>query len=142
MSATGRVRDRGTTLIEALVVIAIVGLVAAIGFPRLQNSLATMGWRETVAVVTTRLRQVRADALRTDRPAAFVIAADGHGFSAPGGGTVATPAGVELSSPTGKVIGFYGDGSSSGGAIWVSAGRRGTPVRVSPGTGAVSVGGG
>jgi general secretion pathway protein H len=142
MSATGSRRDAGTTLIEALVTVAVIGLAASVGFPRLQQSLASLSWRESIAVVAARLRQVRADALRTGNVTAFVIAHDGRGYSAPGGGFVPTPPGVELTSPSGRAIGFYGDGSSSGGSIWVSARGRSLPVRVSPATGAISVGGG
>jgi type II secretory pathway pseudopilin PulG len=140
MSATGS-RDAGTTLIEALVVVALIGLAASVGFPRLQQSLASLSWRETIAVVAARLRQVRADALHSGGVRAFVIARDGRGYSAPGGGFVATPSGVELTAPSGRAIGFYSDGSSTGGAIWVSARGRSVPVRVSPDTGAISVGG-
>ncbi len=137
MSATGNGPDAGTTLIEALVVVAITSLVTLIGFPRLQQSLRILSQRQTAAVVAARLREARADAMSADRARAFVVGADGRGFAATGRGFARTPPGVELSAPTGRAIVFFGDGSSNGGAVWVSAGRRSTPIIVAPATGAV-----
>ena len=51
MSATGRARDGGTTLIEALVVVAITVLVSLVAFPRLQQALVTLSQRQTASVV-------------------------------------------------------------------------------------------
>ncbi len=144
MSATGELEPRrraqaGTTLIEALVVVAITSLVALIGFPRLQQGLLTFAQRQTVSVVVARLRQIRAEAMLNDEPMAFAIGRDGRRFGASDGVAARTPPGVELSSSN-RTVAFYGDGSSSGGSIWVSAARHGERVMVAPATGGVSVG--
>jgi len=140
MSATGRPAEAGTTLIEALVAIAITSLIALVGFPRLQQALLGLAQRQTVAVVAAHLRQVRAAALWTDQRRALVITADGRGYAA--SGTIsAVPPGVELSSSGGGPITFYGDGSTTGGVIWVTAARHSVPVIVTPVSGAISVGG-
>ena len=144
MSATGDLESRGgaqagTTLIEALAVVAITSLVALIGFPRLQQELLTLAQRQTVCVVAARLRQVRAEAMVGDRPMVFAIGRDGLDFRASDGASARTPPGVELNAARPGVT-FYVDGSSSGGSIWVRAGRRSVPVFVAPVTGAVSVG--
>jgi prepilin-type N-terminal cleavage/methylation domain-containing protein len=141
MSVRGTSGDSGTTLIESLVVVAIVGLAAAIGFPRLQQALATVSRRETVSAVAAELREARAAALRADRPRQFVVARDGRAYAGPGSGAVRTAWGVELRPTSSRMIAFFGDGSSTGGALWVSAQGRSTLVRVSPATGAISVGG-
>jgi general secretion pathway protein H len=147
MSATGRERDSGTTLIEALVVVAISALVGLIGFPRLQQGLLTLAQRQAVASVAESLRRTRAVAYLTDRPAALVVATDGLGWAASDGSAQRLPPGVSLvaqdrSGHSGDSIAFFGDGSSTGGAVWVSAGHRSIPVFVAPLTGAVAVGGG
>jgi type II secretory pathway pseudopilin PulG len=130
--------DAGTTLVEALAALAITSLVALIGFPRLQQALIGASQRQTVAVVAAQLRQVRTAALRTDRPQALAVFADGGGFAALGATSTVRP-GLRLSSGSGRAIAFYGDGSSPGGVIWVTAGGRSLPVTVAPVTGAISV---
>jgi len=141
MSATGSRRDAGYTLIEALVVVAITTLVALIGFPMMRSALLGLSQRQTVAVVAADLRRVRADALRADARRTFAVSRDGRRYAATGTGVAGTPPGVELTSAGGAPISFYGDGSSSGGAVWVSAARRSIPIVVSSATGAISVGG-
>ncbi|HXU99200.1 MAG TPA: prepilin-type N-terminal cleavage/methylation domain-containing protein [Caulobacteraceae bacterium] len=141
MAAKNRSLDGGTTLIESLVVLAIIGLTAAIGFPKLQQALAAVSRRETVSAVAAELRQARAYALRADRPTQFVIARDGRAYQGPGSREARTAWGVELRPVTGRAIGFFGDGSSTGGALWVSARGRSTLIRVAPATGAILVGG-
>ena len=66
MSAIGS--DRGTTLIEALAVVAITALLALVGFPSLRDTLSGFAQRETVAAAGARLRQTRADAMRLGEP--------------------------------------------------------------------------
>ncbi len=147
MSAIGDQGEAGETLIEALVVVALTSLVALIGFPRLQQSLQVFSQHETVSIVAAQLRQTRAEAIRKDQPAIFAISPDGKGYATSGGAVSATPPGVSLQSRsapgmTGGAIAFFGDGSSTGGAVWVSAGGRSLPIYVAPATGAVSGAGG
>ncbi len=132
----------GTTLIEALVVVAITTMVALIGFPRMQQGLLTLAQRQTVSVVAARLRQARAEALRRDTPVVFAIAPDGRAYRASNGGLVQTPDGVSLTTPSGpggRIL-FHGDGSSSGGAVWISAGRRTIAVLIGAPGGDVAIG--
>ena len=140
-------RQSGTTLIEALVVVAITGMVAMVGFPRMQQGLAILSQRQTVAIIAARLRQARADALRADGAAVFVISADGRAYGEAPGPYDRTPAGVVLTSGpsntrSARTITFFGDGSSSGGTVWVATGHRVVPVIVAPGAGAVAIGAG
>ncbi len=132
----------GTTLIEALVVVAITTMVALIGFPRMQQGLLTLAQRQTVSVVAARLRQARAEALRRDMPVVFAIAPDGRAYGASDGGLAQAPVGVSLTTPSGpggRIL-FHGDGSSSGGAVWVSAGRRTIAVLIGAPGGDVAIG--
>ena len=126
-----------------LVVVAILGLIAGIGFPEMRQQLATLAQHQTVATIAARLRGARAEALRRDAPVTFAISRDGTGFASTGGRVDRTPDGVVLAvSPAqrGGLV-FYGDGSSSGGSVWVGGGRRITRVDVTAGTGIVAVGG-
>ena len=131
----------GTTLIEALVVVAITTMIALIGFPRLQQGVLILSQRQTVSIVAAQLRQSRAEALLHDHPVVFAVAADGRAFGAPGRAATATPPGVSLTArqSAGARIVFYGDGSSSGGEIWIRAAGRAMGVAVAPPGGAVSV---
>jgi general secretion pathway protein H len=139
--ASGGGSQAGETLIEVLVVVAILGLVAAIGFPQMQRTLRLFSQQQTVATVAARLRQARAEALRTDGPVAFAVSADGRGYATTGRKLDPTPPDVLLAeaSPAGGAIVFFGDGSSTGGAVTVTAAGRNIAVAVSPGTGSVAV---
>ena len=147
MSATGDFRPRlssqaGTTLIEALVVVAITTMVALIGFPQLQQSLVALSQRQAVAVVAARLRQAHADALRSDLPVVFQASTDGQTYGVANGPAARPPPGVTVDiTSEHRAIVFFGDGSSSGGRIMVRTTHRVTPVNVMADTGAVIVGG-
>jgi type II secretory pathway pseudopilin PulG len=135
--------DSGTTLIETLVVVAITALVALIALPQMRQSLLTLSQRQAVSVVAARLRLARAQALREDAPVVFAVAPDGAAYGVLGGVATPTPPGVTVSIPTGTTarngrILFFGDGSASGGAVAVSAGRRTMRVYVSSAAGAVA----
>ena len=147
MSATGDLGQRlppqaGTTLIEALVVVAITTMVALIGFPQLQQGLLALSQHQAVAVVAARLRQARADALRGDLPVVFQASPDGQAYGVSNGPVARPPPGVtvEMSSERRAIV-FFGDGSSSGGRVMVRTARRVTPVNVMADTGVVIVGG-
>src|ERR1700741_3062673 len=71
MSATGKTDERGFTLIEMLVVLAILGLVAAIGYPAVDRALAGRHFAQAVASVEGQLHAARASAIATSRPYAF-----------------------------------------------------------------------
>jgi type II secretory pathway pseudopilin PulG len=139
MSATGRSGrgDAGTTLIEALVVVAITSLVTMIGFPRLQQSLLTLSEHQTTATVAARLREARATAILNDRPIVFAVSANGHLYGWRNA-AAATGPGVYLTAVGGPIT-FYSDGSSSGGAIWVTAGRHSNLVGVDAANAAVGL---
>jgi Tfp pilus assembly protein FimT len=131
MSVTGRRRDAGTTLIEALVVVGIMALVVMIAFPRLQQGMVTLVRRQTATAVVERLREAHATALLKDQPVVFSVADNGrlYGWR---GSTARTNAGVYL-RPTNGPIAFYGDG------VWITSARRSYLVGVDAGNGAVGV---
>jgi type IV fimbrial biogenesis protein FimT len=64
MLAAGR-HDSGFTLLEALVVVAIVGMVAAIIAPNIATSLDLLSLRQSAAVLQADLRTARATSMRT-----------------------------------------------------------------------------
>jgi type II secretory pathway pseudopilin PulG len=146
MSATGDGAgglrgDAGTTLIEALVVVAVTAMATLIVFPALRQGFGALAGRQTVAVVAARLRQARAQALRGDQPVTFFVDENERDYGVMGGAVERVPPGVTLvaADAAARRIGFYGDGSSSGGLIGVRAGGRATLVAVAPVSGAVAV---
>ncbi len=142
-AAAGRPGSQaGTTLIEALALVAITALVSLIGFPSLRQGLLVLEQRQTAAVIAARLRQARAEALRRDTATVFAIAPDGRAYGAPDGVMRRTPAGVSLSARgegDGRIF-FQGDGSSSGGVVRIRAARRALSVTVASPGGAVTIG--
>jgi general secretion pathway protein H len=137
MPATADPRDAGTTLIEALVVVTITTMVTLIGFPQLQQGLLTLSRRQTATAVVERLREARATAMLTDRPVVFALGSNGRVYGWRGQ-TSKTGPGVYLSAASGPIA-FYADGTSSGGAVWVTAARRSYLVGVDGDNGAVDI---
>ena len=143
MSVTGEAvarlaSDAGTTLVEALVAVAIVGLMTAIAFPRLQQGVVVLAQHHAVALLTARVREARAAALGQDTPVVFDVGADGRSYGATGGPQTKTPPGVTLTTSRGGIA-FYGDGSSSGGVIRIRGGRQAMRVEVARAGGAVAM---
>lgn len=95
MSATGTNDERGFTLVEALVVLAILGMIAAIGFPAMDRAIGAQQRRLAAIEAEAAFHAARAQAIRTARPVKA-----GHGLV------------------------FYPDGSSSGGTVTLDSGQR------------------
>ena len=136
MSATGS--DAGMTLIEALVVMALMALIATIAFPQMQRMLNVLQLRETTGALMANLRVVRSDSVRGDQDITFSLSPDGKSYSWSEGEVRQVPGPISLKSSSGQTIVFYGDGTTSGGTITASAGGREISVSVDEATGAVS----
>lgn len=131
-------REAGVTLLEALVVIAIVAMVSAIVVPEMGRSLSLLSLRQSVSIVQADLRVAHATAMRTDARVDVARRPDGHGYDWIGG-TRQLPANIKLtmSGP----ISFFGDGSIIPGPVSVSNEGRQIPVFIDSTTGAVTAGG-
>ncbi|MEO8927776.1 MAG: prepilin-type N-terminal cleavage/methylation domain-containing protein [Caulobacteraceae bacterium] len=140
MSATGRRRDAGVTLIEVLAAIAVTSLVGLVLFTNLRPQLLTYAQHQTVSVIAERLREAHAAALRRDAPVAAAVGGRGRALGVSGMAPTFIPAGVGLSSPDDRPIVFFGDGSSTGGVVWVTAASRSVPIWIVPATGSVAIG--
>lgn len=134
---TVRPDQAGFTLLEALVTIAVTVLIGGVVFPDLQRTLQALQVRQTAAVVEANLRVARAEAFRQSQPVAFAVEPDGSGFAWTGGPARNVGRGVNLSLTTGRPIVFFGDGSSSGGAVSVAGAGRRYRLTVDPATGGV-----
>lgn len=66
-------RERGLTLIELLVALAIVMLVAAVGYPALQKMIVRSNLEGAAQQAMAALRQGRLEAIKRSRPAVAVL---------------------------------------------------------------------
>jgi len=121
--------DAGFTLIEMLVVLAIVAAAAAMVLPRLEARNAAVAMAGASSEVRAALRLARMRAIAERRPVAFD--AGGVGQYRVDGRTAAlatsrAAAAIRVQVATGSRISFYPSGGSSGGRVilWGPAGRR------------------
>ncbi len=128
MSATG---ERGATLIEMLVVFAILALTAAIAAPSMDRALGRGGLAAAKAKLGADLRLLRGEALRRGVPA--VLTPGGTAYDA-GGRHRDLAQGITLAGPA---IAFFPDGSGSGGTVTLRRGGQSVAVAVDAATGAV-----
>jgi general secretion pathway protein H len=142
---------RGFTLIEMLVVLAVLGLVAIVTLPTIAGHRPGAETRAAARELAVALRNARSAAMLHARTEAFVIdTASGAfrpGVSAP---IQRLPRGVSLTvvtttddrlDATSGAIRFFADGSSSGGGVRVTNGDRRSIVLVDWLTGRVSIDG-
>src|SRR5882672_1117003 len=85
-SLATRYRRRAFTLIEIMIVVAIIGLIAAMGLPSIIKVLQKEGMRKAVSDVTEVCSSARAKAIFFQKPVAVVFHPGEHTFSVEGGG--------------------------------------------------------
>jgi len=137
MSAAGD-HEAGVTLLEALVVIAIVAMVSALVVPNMERSLGLLSLRESVGVVQADLRVARGTALRTGTRVSITPLPDKHGYDWIGGTRhLSSKVSLNMSGP----ISFYGDGSMIPAAFSLTSGSRRININVDATTGTITAGG-
>jgi prepilin-type N-terminal cleavage/methylation domain-containing protein len=74
------------TLIELMIVVAIIGLIAAMGLPALDKMLKKEGMRKAISDITDTCKSARARAIFSGHTVAMVIHPAGRSFEVDGGG--------------------------------------------------------
>ncbi|MFC7739020.1 GspH/FimT family pseudopilin [Roseomonas sp. GCM10028921] len=145
----GDVREAGFTLIEMLVVVAVIGLAIALVVGRGPARSPSLEAREAATEVALALRQARGLAIATNRRMTFVLDVGRRAYRVGDGPVhplppaldlaVITAAGEAGEGRTASAITFSADGSSSGGRIRLAAGSIRRVVAVDWLTGRVTV---
>jgi len=126
-----RLSQRGVTLFEMLVVLALIALAVVIAAPVMQHGMGATNAKATAKQIVYALRQTRATAIVSGSAAAFQVDVVARRFVAPGGRPVAFPAGVDarlvtsthdIRSDSVGLIRFHADGSANGGEVLLSGG--------------------
>ena len=72
---------RGFTLIELMVVVALVAILASMAAPSMREQLANFRVRSAAEAIVNGLNVARAEAARRNSPAAFTLSGTGAGWS-------------------------------------------------------------
>lgn len=131
--------ERGATLIEVMVALAILALVGAMAYPNMDRGFAQMQFRRATEQLSADLRSARGLALTSGRAVALALSGDGQGYD-PGTGAVRRAVDGVRFSGSARVV-FFADGSTTGGIIAIAGtrGSRRAEVMVDPATGAVGL---
>jgi general secretion pathway protein H len=141
--------SRGFTLLELLVVLVILGAMAALVPPLLSHGAATASLKRTVATLASELRQARSDAILRNDPQGVVIDPVGRTFGpaeaplrnriADGIAVDVTVADIAADRDGRPGIRFLPDGRSTGGTIRLAGQGRSYEVQVNWLTGRVRI---
>jgi general secretion pathway protein H len=128
----------GFTLIESLVVIAIAALISGLAFPRLQGIVRGQEYRMARGAMVLGVREARALAIRSGKPAIFRVSGDAAGFRVADRPVQSLPKAVTLrTNARSGAITFYTDGTSNGGRLSLVTGGVGQDFIVFPTTGLI-----
>jgi general secretion pathway protein H len=145
---TGR-RSSGVTLIELLIVLAIVGALAAIVLPMLGSGVSSLELKGAAREIASGLKLARSEAMASRQEAFLTIDLEGRRFMVGASAREhALPKALDIKLFTAQndlvndkvgAIRFYPDGGSNGGRITLSAGERKYEVDVDWLTGRVAI---
>jgi general secretion pathway protein H len=143
------VRQAGVTLLELLIVIALMAIIAALVVPMFGGPVSTSELRATARQLAAGLRLARSEAVSERRETFLVIDVAGKRFKVDREAReYALPTKVDLKLFTAQndlvsqnvgSIRFYPDGGSNGGRITVASGNRKFDVDVDWLTGRVAI---
>lgn len=114
----------GFTLLEMLVVLAILGLIAGLAFPAVERAQRRQAFLAAAAQVELAVRQARVEAMRRGTIETAVMPA-------------ALPSGARLETSRREGLRFYRDGTANGAAIRITDGVHRFRLTVDPDTGRV-----
>jgi len=142
-------RARGVTLLELLIVLSIMGIVAAMVAPMLGGGVSTTELKSSARQMAAALRLARSEALATRREHFVLLDLERRAFRVDSDTReIALPRDVELKLFTAQsdlvsdkvgAIRFYPDGGSNGGRVTIAAGERKYEVDVDWLTGRVAI---
>lgn len=141
--------DAGITLIELLIVLAIISLVYALAMPNFLGATRSAGLRATALDIKSRLAMARAAAIARNRPVALIVDLPRRRYASEVDRRwMLLPADLALSVTTARdadgrtetpQLIFFPDGSSSGGKILLRQDNRSYDVSVNWLTGEASI---
>jgi prepilin-type N-terminal cleavage/methylation domain-containing protein len=142
-SGTGRpARDAGFTAVELLVALAAAALLVGLAVPLYSVIADAVRFRTTARAMVAELRHARGAAMRAGTPVILAFDPAGRSYGLAGTNAwVTLPADMVLRwtpgafSPEGGALGFFADGSSTGGELWLAGPRHQVGIRVHPLTG-------
>lgn len=144
-----RARAAGFTLLEMLVVLMIMGLVAALTIPTFGTGVSSTALKGAARDVAAGLRLARGQAITQRAEAALELDVAARSFRVPPDPRVhSLPSGIELKLFTAQrdlvndqvgAVRFYPDGGSNGGRITLAAGERKFDVDVDWLTGRIAI---
>jgi len=139
----------GVTLLELMIVLVLMGLIAALTIPIFGSGVSTTELRSAARELAAGLRLARGQAIAQRSEATLQLDVATRSFSVPPDPRVhALPNGIELKLFTAQrdlvsdnvgAIRFYPDGGSNGGRVTLAAGERKYDVDVDWLTGRVAI---
>jgi general secretion pathway protein H len=141
--------ERGVTLLELLVVLSIMGIVAALVIPTFGGGVSTTELKSSARQMAAALRFARSEALATRREHVVMLDLERRVFRIDDDAReIALPRDAELKLFTAQSdlvsdkagsIRFFPDGGSNGGRVTIAAGERKYEVDVDWLTGRVAI---
>ncbi len=128
-------RPAGFTLIETIVVIAVLGLALSVVASFVPRNHAALDLNTAADSVAEALRDARARAIAAQRDVTVAAAGQGHAYSVD---SAVKPLPADVTLTAAAPVRFAPDGSASGGTLRLDAGARSRVLRIDWLTGQVS----
>lgn len=128
----------GFTLLEMLVVIAVMSLIAAIGFPAIARGIERSEFRAASSALDLAVRQARASAIGGGAPVRLRFRPDAAERELLGDMARQSLTPLQIAMPDAGIM-FFSDGSSSGGTITLTGRSQSYRLHIDAANGAMKV---